>query len=247
MILISGPCVLENKDLACDIAGYLKELADELGIDYVFKGSFDKANRTAVDSYRGPGCLAGSNILRQIKKLGIRTTSDFHEVWQLFHLDTFAGNMVDIIQIPAFLCRQTDLIQAAAKTGRIVNVKKGQFLNPNDVGYIRVKAKGCKEFWITERGTTVGYQTFVDFKLFPAMKKWGTLIFDATHPAGHRRFVPWLAKAACAVGVDGLFIEVYPDPEEAKCDGLVSMALKDMKPLLEECLEIHHMVNRSSG
>ena len=246
MILISGPCVLENKDLACDIAGYLKELTDGLGIDYVFKGSFDKANRTAVDSFRGPGIYGGADILQAVKQqIGVKTTTDVHIPRHCWHIGI--ADHVDILQIPAFLCRQTDLIQAAASTGKIVNVKKGQFLNPDDVGYIREKAKGCKEFWITERGTSVGYQTFVDFKLFPVMKKWGTLIFDATHPAGHRRFVPQLARAACAVGVDGLFIEVYPDPEEAKCDGLVSMAPRDMKPLLEECLEIHHVVNRLSG
>ena len=241
MKLISGPCVLENGQLAVDIAGYMKELTDELGIDYIFKGSFDKANRSSIDSFRGPGLWDGCEILRNVKKyVGCRTTSDIHEGWQTKYIKY--QDAIDIVQIPAFLCRQTDLIRAAARLDKIINVKKGQWLNPDDVGYIREKARGAKEFWITERGTACGYLTFVDFKLFPAMKKWGTLILDCTHPAGHRRFVPNLAKAGCAVGVDGLFMEVYPDPDTAKCDGACSVALRDVKPLLEQCLEIQEVV-----
>jgi 2-dehydro-3-deoxyphosphooctonate aldolase (KDO 8-P synthase) len=240
MILIAGPCVLENVQLAVDIAGYLKELTDELGIDYVFKGSFDKANRSAVDSFRGPGIYDGVDILEVVKRqVGVRVTTDVHEVQQTYNVGI--ADCVDILQIPAFLCRQTDLLLAAAKTGKIVNVKKGQFLNPDDIGYIwgKVNSVGCKELWITERGSCFGYDLVVDFRLFPSMKKWGKVIFDATHTAKQRIFVPRLARAACGVGVDGLFMEVYPEPEKALCDGAVSVALKDVKPILEDCLNIN--------
>lgn len=245
-ILIAGPCVLEDIDTALLIAETLKDLTSTYGFRYIFKASFDKANRTSLFSYRGPGLEKGLEMLALIKeRYNVPITTDVHETWQV---DPVA-QVVDIIQIPAFLCRQTDLLLAASKTGRIINVKKGQFLSPWDTKYIVEKAKAYAppEVWLTERGTTFGYRNLVvDFRSIPIMKQYADkVIFDATHSvqlpgagegksSGEREFVPSLIRASVAVGADGVFMEVHPNPEKALCDGPNSIPLKDLELIFQQ-------------
>jgi 2-dehydro-3-deoxyphosphooctonate aldolase (KDO 8-P synthase) len=256
-LLIAGPCVIEDYETTLKTAEYLKQITDELKIPLVFKSSFDKANRTSIDSYRGPGFAEGLNILKKIKQdLNVKIISDIHLPEQAEE----ASKTLDIIQIPAFLCRQTDLISAACKTGKPVNIKKGQFLSPWECKNIINKAEesGSKSISITERGTTFGYNNLVvDFRSIDIVRDMGVpVIFDATHSvqlpggginssAGNREFAPVLAKAAIAVGADGLFIETHPDPDKALCDGPNSIELNKMKEVLTMLLNIKKAISHA--
>lgn len=238
--------MLEDLDTALYIAETLKALTSKFGFDYIFKASFDKANRTSLYSYRGPGLKKGLEMLSSIKeKCQVKITTDVHETWQVQPVSEVA----DVLQIPAFLCRQTDLLVTAGKTGKIVNVKKGQFLSPWDTKYVveKVKAGSPLEVWLTERGTSFGYRNLVvDFRGFPVMKEYADrVIFDATHSVqlpggaegksgGERHFVPYLIRAAVAVGVDGIFMEVHPEPEKALCDGPNSLPLSELEKIFSE-------------
>jgi 2-dehydro-3-deoxyphosphooctonate aldolase (KDO 8-P synthase) len=248
--LVAGPCVIEDFDTTFHVCDALKTVTRKLNIPFLFKASFDKANRTSVDSFRGPGFEQGLAILEEIKsRLNVKVISDIHLPDQAAP----AAKVLDVIQIPAFLCRQTDLILAACRTGRPVSVKKGQFLAPKDCRNILAKAAstGNPHIAITERGTSFGYNNLVvDFRSIPILKQMGVpVIFDATHSvqlpgggitssAGDREFIPTLAKAAMAAGADGLFMETHPDPSRALCDGPNSMPLADMGPLLATLLAI---------
>jgi 2-dehydro-3-deoxyphosphooctonate aldolase (KDO 8-P synthase) len=244
LFLIAGPCVLESETLAAEIAGHLVELTTTLGLPFVFKASFDKANRTSGKSYRGVGLEEGLRILARIKdRFGCRLLTDVHEPSQI----KAAAKVIDILQIPAFLCRQTDLLEAAGGSGRAVNVKKGQFLAPEDVDHIaaKLKAAGCRDYFITERGTTFGYHNLVvDMRSLAIMRQAGhRVVFDATHSVqrpggngattgGDREFAPVLARAAVAAGVDGLFIETHPHPDRSPSDGPNMIPLAQMDGLL---------------
>ena len=243
--LIAGPCVLESREHALDIASSLKELCEELGIGLVFKTSFDKANRTSLKSARGLGLDAALNVFAEVKsRLDVPITTDVHLPDQCAE----AAEIVDLLQIPAFLCRQTDLLLAAAATGRPVNVKKGQFLAPWDMENVvsKITESGNPDVMVTDRGTSFGYNTLVsDFRGLPIMARGGTpVIFDATHSVqqpgglggtsgGQREFVPVLSRAAVAVGVAGLFIETHEDPDNAPSDGPNMVPLAQMRGLLE--------------
>ncbi|WP_457551919.1 3-deoxy-8-phosphooctulonate synthase [Desulfobacula sp.] len=252
--LIAGPCVIENYDTTFLIADHLKKITSLLDIPFIFKASFDKANRTSLQSFRGPGFEEGLNILGSIKKeLDVPIISDIHLPDQAQK----AARILDVIQIPAFLCRQTDLILAACDTGKPVNIKKGQFLSPLECQNILNKTteSGNTNICITERGSSFGYNNLVvDFRSIPIIKSMGVpIVFDATHSvqlpggatnssAGERQFVPTLSKAAIAAGAHGLFIETHPDPEKALCDGPNSMPLNDMKDFLSALLMIKKAV-----
>ena len=248
--LIAGPCVIEDFDTTFEICSTLKAVTKELDIPFLFKASFDKANRTSVDSFRGPGFKQGLSILETVKsRLDVMVISDIHLPDQAVP----AAQVLDVIQIPAFLCRQTDLILAACRTGRPVSVKKGQFLAPGDCRHILDKAAstGNPHIAITERGTSFGYNNLVvDFRSIHILRQMGVpVIFDATHSvqlpgggltasAGDRKFIPTLAKAAVAAGAHGLFMETHPEPSKALCDGPNSLPLAEMKALLETLLAI---------
>jgi 2-dehydro-3-deoxyphosphooctonate aldolase (KDO 8-P synthase) len=248
--LIGGPCAIETEELCLEVGSHLKKVCDELGILYIFKASYDKANRTSGKSFRGPGIERGLEILAKVgARLGVPVLTDVHTEEQA----TRAGQVVDILQIPAFLCRQTDLISCAVETGRIVNIKKGQFLSPGEMGQIVAKATaaGGSRLLLTERGTTFGYNNLVaDMRSIPILRRFGfPVIFDATHSvqlpggggdksAGQREFAPVLAQAAVAAGADGVFIETHPNPERALSDGPNSIRLPEMRALLERLLRI---------
>ena len=243
-VLISGPCVIEDEKTTFDIASHLKQITGELHIPFVFKASYDKANRTAITSYRGPGIQKGLEILGRIKsELGVRVLSDVHRITEVAD----AADVLDIIQVPAFLCRQTDLIRAIAATRKPINIKKGQFVAPWDIPHIAGKATGSgdRQVIITERGTMFGYNNLVvDFRGIKIIRDAGwPVVFDATHSVqlpggagassgGQREFAPLLARAAIAAGVDGIFMEVHKDPEKALCDGPNSLRLDDLYDLL---------------
>jgi 2-dehydro-3-deoxyphosphooctonate aldolase (KDO 8-P synthase) len=244
--LIAGPCALESRAHALDMASALKELAGKLGIGLVYKTSFDKANRTSAKSARGMGLDAALPIFAEIRdKLGLPVLTDVHDATQCARV----AQAVDILQIPAFLCRQTDLLIAAAQTGKVVNVKKGQFLAPWDMANVVAKITGAgnSKVLVTERGVSFGYNTLVsDMRALPILKETGApVIFDATHSVqqpggqgatsgGERQYVPVLSRAAIAVGVAGLFIETHQDPDQAPSDGPNMLPLKDMEPLLRQ-------------
>jgi 2-dehydro-3-deoxyphosphooctonate aldolase (KDO 8-P synthase) len=237
VFLIAGPCVAESYDLCEQVAGQLKEITDRLGMEFVFKASFDKANRSSISSSRGPGIDHGLAILESIRnKLGVRVLTDVHESYQAQEV----AEVADVLQIPALLCRQTDLIQAAAGTGKIVNIKKGQFMAPADMALVAEKAKAASEVWLCERGTSFGYRDLVvDMRSLVTMRGMGKVVFDATHStAGNRSFAPALARAAVAVGVDGLFIETHPDPDRALSDGPSMVPLGEMDELLRRLVHI---------
>lgn len=250
-ILIAGPCVIESREHCLKIAQEIKKISEDLKMEIVFKSSFDKANRTSLDSYRGPGLKKGLEILSLVKKeTGLKVLTDVHETCQVEE----TANIVDIIQIPAFLCRQTDLLIASAKTGKVVNVKKGQFLAPEDMKFAveKLVKNGAKEIFLTERGTFFGYHNLVvDFRSIPIMKEFGVkVIFDATHSVqkpsssegksgGESQFIPLLAKAAAAVGADGFFFEVHDNPQKALSDGANSLKLEYFKKLLVKIFEIY--------
>ncbi len=252
LVLIAGPCVIETFDATIETAAFLKDLTDELQIPFIFKTSYDKANRTSLGSYRGPGMSKGLEIISSIKgKLGVRVISDVHR----FHEIAPAAQILDIIQVPAFLCRQTDFILAISEAGKPVNIKKGQFLAPWDVGHVieKVVSTGNRQVLVTERGTTFGYNNLVvDLRGLAIMRDMGwPVIFDATHSVqlpggagktsgGQREFVPSVARAAVAAGVDGIFLEVHKDPECALCDGPNSLPLHSVRPLLEQLKAIRN-------
>ena len=253
--LIAGPCAIESEEMAMDIAEKMKAITDKLGIDYTFKGSFDKANRTSIHSKRGLGIDEGLKILRKVKDTyNIPVATDIHESWQADPV----GKVVDIVQIPAFLCRQTDLLVAAAKTGKCINIKKAQFLAPWDMKNClqKVVESGNSNVMLCERGTSFGYNTLVvDMTGLVEMKKFGyPVIFDATHSVqkpggkgdatgGNREYVEYLAKAAIAVGVDGLFMETHQNPDEAWSDGPNMVKLDDMEELLTKLVKVYEAVH----
>ena len=246
LFFIGGPCVIESEDLVFEVAGALKEITTHLGIPYIFKASYDKANRSSGHSFRGPGIEKGLAILDKVKtQLNIPVLSDVHGVEEL----DAVKDVLDIIQIPAFLCRQTDLVQKAVEIGAIVNIKKGQFLAPWDMKYVLDKAvdAGSEDILLTERGVSFGYNNLVsDMRAIPIMREWGyPVVFDATHSvqlpgglgscsSGQREFALHLANAACAVGADGLFFEVHPDPDQGLSDGPNMVALKDIEAILKQ-------------
>jgi 2-dehydro-3-deoxyphosphooctonate aldolase (KDO 8-P synthase) len=253
--LIGGPCAIESEPLCLKIAASLKKTCEKLGIAYVFKASYDKANRTSDTSFRGPGLEAGLEILAMVRdELDVPILTDVHSEAQV----AAAGQVADVLQIPAFLCRQTDLIVAAIKTGRIVNIKKGQFLSPVEMGQVVKKAEsaGGKKIMVTERGTTFGYNNLVsDMRSIPIMRRFGyPVIFDATHSvqlpggggdksSGQREFAPVLARCAVAAGVDGVFIETHPDPDKALSDGPNMVPLSEMAKVLESLVRVREAVS----
>ena len=257
LVLIAGPCALESRGHAIETASALKEIAQKLGIALVYKTSFDKANRTGPRSARGLGLEAALPIFAEIRdKFGIPVLTDVHEPAQC----AYAAKAVDILQIPAFLCRQTDLLVAAAKTGRPINVKKGQFLAPWDMANVVAKIIGAgnRNVLVTERGVSFGYNTLVsDFRALPILKRTGApVIFDATHSVqqpggqgaasgGEREFVPVLARAAVAVGVAGIFIETHEDPDRAPSDGPNMIPLKDLPELVRTLMEFDRLAKAS--
>ena len=252
--LIAGPCQMESRDHAFDMAGALKEITGKLGLDFIYKSSFDKANRTSLGAQRGVGLDAAMAIFADLRQdLGLAVITDVHERDQC----ATVAEVVDILQIPAFLCRQTDLLLAAAATGKVVNVKKGQFLAPWDMANVvsKITGSGNRNVLLTERGTSFGYNTLVtDFRALPQMAETGApVIFDATHSVaqpgglggssgGQREFAPVLARAAIAVGVAGLFIETHQDPDTAPSDGPNMIALADMPALLEQLKALDDVV-----
>jgi len=254
LTLIAGPCVIENKKLCLWIASALKRTCDRLGILYVFKSSFDKANRTSAKSFRGPGLEAGLKVLTSVRaEVGVPVLTDIHTEAQA----AIAGKVVDILQIPAYLCRQTDLLEAAAVTGKIVNLKKAQFLSPIEMGQAveKVKRAGGKKILLTERGTTFGYNNLVaDMRSIPILKQLGCpVIFDATHSVqlpggggdssgGQREFAPVLARAALAAGAHGIFIETHPRPDRALSDGPNMIPLIEMPALLRSLRKVFNAV-----
>lgn len=254
LVLIAGPCVLEDYKTTFAIASHLKDLTAHLDIPFVFKASYDKANRTAIDSYRGPGIKNGLAMLKKIKTdLNINILSDVHQVDEVRQ----AAEVLDVIQIPAFLCRQTDLITTAARTGKPINLKKGQFLAPWDMTHVvkKVESTGNRKILLTERGNMFGYNNLVvDFRNISIMQQSGyPVIFDATHSiqlpggagkssGGQREFAPILAGSAVAAGADGIFLEVHMDPEKALCDGPNSLKLDDLEELLVKLKTIREVV-----
>ncbi|MBI2988586.1 MAG: 3-deoxy-8-phosphooctulonate synthase [Deltaproteobacteria bacterium] len=258
LALIAGPCVIEGEASALKHASYLKEVADRVGIPFIFKSSYDKANRTSVESYRGPGIEKGLKILARVKEeVGVPLLTDVHEKEQV----PLARETVDILQIPAFLCRQTDFVIAVAKSGRIVNIKKGQFLAPWDLRHVveKITSTGNEQIMVTERGVSFGYNNLVaDMRSLVALRELGyPVVFDATHSlqlpgglgnasGGERRFIPALARAGVAAGVDALFMEVHEDPDHALSDGPNSLPLKEVEGLLKIVKEIDGLLKGRS-
>lgn len=252
--LIAGPCVIESRDEIMIIANELKKITDNMGVDFYFKASFDKANRTSISSYRGPGITKGLEILGEVKeRYGLKICTDIHESWQAEKV----AEVADIIQIPAFLCRQTDLLVSAAKTGKIINVKKAQFLAPLDMRNVieKIEQSGNHKILICERGTSFGYNNLVvDMTGIYEMKKLGyPVVFDATHSVqkpggmgkatgGNREYVEPLAKAAIAAGADALFCEVHKNPDKALSDGPNMVKLSDFEGMLEKILKVYEVV-----
>lgn len=253
-MLIAGPCVIESEENVMLIAETMKGIAERLDLDYYFKASFDKANRTSISSYRGPGVEEGLRILQKVKDLyGLKIATDIHEPWQAAK----AAETADLLQIPAFLCRQTDLLAAAAKTGKIINVKKAQFLAPWDMANVvkKLEEMGNRNILLCERGTSFGYNTLVvDMTGITEMKKLGyPVVMDATHSVqkpgskgnatgGNRAYVEPLAKAAIAAGADALFFEVHPDPDNALSDGPNMVFLGEFEAMLKRILKVYHVV-----
>ena len=256
LVIVAGPCVLEGEEVALETGRRAKAICSRLGLPYVFKASFDKANRTSLRSFRGPGLEGGLALLEKVRKeLGCPVLTDIHEAWQAAPV----AEVADVLQIPAFLCRQTDLLVAAARTGRPLNVKKAQFLAPEDMKNVVEKCReaGNDKVILCERGTTFGYrQLVVDFRSLPLMRELGCpVMFDATHSVqtpggqggssgGDRRFVLPLARAAVSLGIDALFLETHPDPDSAKSDGPNMVPLDRLEALLEELVAIDGVVRR---
>ena len=256
-VLISGPCVIEDEDTCFATARELKRIAGGLYIPFIFKSSYDKANRTSGQAYRGPGIKEGLRILKRIKEeLGVPVLSDVHEVSQVAQ----AAEVLDVLQVPALLSRQTDLIVEAARSGSVVNIKKGQFLAPWEMEQVLAKAlsTGNSNIIVTERGTCFGYNNLVaDMRSIPILRGFNQpVIFDVTHSlqlpgaqavasGGERRFIPFMARAAVAVGLDGVYMEVHPDPDRALCDGPNSLPLKSLRPLLVQLKQMDELVKRA--
>jgi 2-dehydro-3-deoxyphosphooctonate aldolase (KDO 8-P synthase) len=257
LTLIAGPCIIEDEGKTLEIARYLKELTGKIEIPFIFKASYDKANRTSREGYRGPGLIRGLEILQRVREdLDIPVLSDVHRFEEIDP----AARVLDVLQIPAFLCRQTDFVAEVAKKAQAVNIKKGQFLAPWDAAHILEKsaAAGNENLMLTERGTSFGYNNLVvDFRAFPILRRMGyPVIFDATHSVqlpggagkasgGDRRMVPGLARAAVAAGIDGLFLEVHPEPDRALCDGPNSLALDSLPALLTTLKRIDAVVRET--
>lgn len=255
-VLIAGPCVAEDLQLCLDVAADLAAICRKIGMGYVFKASYDKANRSSGDSYRGPGLETGLEWLRTVREqVGVPVTSDVHEVSQTAP----AADTLDCLQIPAFLCRQTDLLLAAGRTGRAVNVKKGQFMAPWDMEQAveKIRSTGNDQILLTERGTSFGYNRLVtDFRSIPQMQKFAPVVFDVTHSVqepgglgatsgGRREYAPVLAAAAMAAGADALFIETHPDPDCAKSDPATQLPLTEMEGLLKRSVEIFRTARKT--
>ena len=254
--LIAGPCVIESMQLQLDTAGTLKQITDELGIPFIFKSSFDKANRTSVAGFRGPGIEAGLKVLAEVKKqIGVPVLTDVHEYTPMDEV----ASVVDVLQTPAFLCRQTDFIQKVARAGKPVNIKKGQFLSPWEMKHVADKAlaTGNKDIMVCERGASFGYNNLVsDMRSLSVMRDTGCpVVFDATHSVqlpggaggssgGQREFVPVLSRAAMAVGIAGIFMETHPNPAEALSDGPNAWPLDRMRALLETLMAIDQVTKR---
>ena len=259
LFVIAGPCVIESAEICLTVGRHVKAICDKLGLAYVFKASFDKANRSSNSSFRGPGLTDGLVVLDRVKKeLGAPVLTDIHEPAQA----AVAAKVVDILQVPAFLARQTDLLVACGRTGRIVNVKKGQFMSPQEMGLAVEKVRSCgnDNVMLTERGTFFGYNRLVnDFTALPVMKSFGVpVVFDVTHstqqPAamgnqsgGNPQYSPLLARAAVAAGVDGLFLECHPEPKKAKSDAATMLALDDVASLLTSCRNIAEITRPRAG
>jgi len=257
LVMIAGPCVIESAAATLEIARALKEIAGELSLPLIFKASYDKANRTSLTSYRGPGLMPGLEILARVQaEVGLPVLSDVHRVSEVAP----AARVLDVLQIPAFLSRQTDLVVAAAATGKAVNLKKSQFLAPWDMQSVVDKARstGNRQILLTERGTMFGYNNLVvDFRSLPLLKELGCpVVLDVTHSVqlpggqgtcsgGQRQFIPALARAGVAVGVDALFMEVHPDPDKALCDGPNSLPLTDVLPLWRELKALHRFLREA--
>lgn len=254
LMVIAGPCVIESEEMVMQIAKQMKEICDRLDVEYYFKASFDKANRTSISSFRGPGIEEGIKILKKVKDTyALKIVTDIHEPWQA----EVVSDVVDIIQIPAFLCRQTDLLVAAAHTGKIINVKKAQFLAPWDMKNVvtKIEESGNRNIMLCERGTSFGYNTLVvDMTGIQEMKKFGyPVVFDATHSVqkpggkgnatgGNREYVEALAKAAIAAGADALFFEVHPDPDNALSDGPNMVYLNEFEDMMKRILKVYEAV-----
>ncbi len=256
LVFIMGPCVIENADITFQTARFLRDLTRKLDIPFIFKASFDKANRTSIHSFRGPGMEKGLEILSEVKhRLGVPVISDIHVAEQA----AVAAEVLDIIQVPAFLCRQTDFLLAAARMKKPLNIKKGQFLSPWDVANIteKIYSTGNRQVTVTERGSSFGYNNLVvDFRGIQIIRDTGVpVIFDATHSVqlpggsgdrsgGQREYAPLLARAAVAAGADGIFMEVHPDPDQALCDGPNSLPLTALEPLLKELVAIRRAIGQ---
>ena len=250
LFFIAGPCVVESREICLKIASELAELSEKNRVDIIFKASYDKANRTSMNSFRGPGPQEGLKILELVRKeSGLPLLTDIHDASQVAN----AAGIVDVIQIPAFLCRQTDLLRSAGLSGKIVNIKKGQFMSPDEMLYSIEKAGA--NTWITERGTFFGYNRLVvDFTGIPILKSFGKpVVFDATHSvqmpgggqgcsSGNREMAVPLARAALTMGVDGLFFEIHPDPDKALCDGPNSLSVEDFRKNLPKLIELHEFL-----
>lgn len=255
LFLIAGPDTLESQQLALDVAGYIKPIAEKLGILYVFKGSFDKANRSSHKSYRGPGLEGGLKIMEEVKRqIGVPVLTDVHEDTPLAEV----ASVIDVIQTPAFLCRQTNFMQNVAKTGRPINVKKGQFMSPWEMGNVieKMKAVAPHQFMLCERGFSFGYNNLVaDMRGLAIMRQYAPVVFDGTHTVqlpggqgtasgGMREMIPVLARAAVGAGISGLFMETHPDPDSALCDGPNSLPLDKIAELLETLVELDRVVKK---
>ncbi len=257
-LFILGPCVIESEPFLREIGPAIRGIADAAGVDFIFKASYDKANRSSIRSFRGIGCEAGCRLLAEVgAELGVPVTTDVHTAGEI----SIAAEFIDVLQIPAFLCRQTDLIEAAAKSGRVVNVKKGQFLAPWDVKNIadKLDAFGCENYFFTERGTSFGYNNLVaDMRSIPWMQEDGLrVVFDATHSVqrpggegassgGDGRLAPVLARSAVAAGCDGIFMETHPDPSKALSDGPNQVPLDKLGDVLHQLREIYTLVRRTA-
>jgi 2-dehydro-3-deoxyphosphooctonate aldolase (KDO 8-P synthase) len=265
LFLIAGPCVIESETHARTMADAIQRIAADLGIPYIFKASYDKANRTSIRSFRGPGLVEGARILRAIAESnGLPVLTDVHTPEDCLRLSKALGPIEAVLQIPAFLCRQTDLLIAAAHTGRAINVKKGQFVAPTDMQHAILKVRDSvaamgngkpARVFLTERGASFGYNNLVvDMRSLPIMRRYAPVVFDATHSVqtpsasngvsgGQPEFIPVLARAAVAAGIDGIFLEVHDDPANAKSDGANALRLDKLKELLEQLLAVHAAVS----
>jgi len=260
LFLIAGPCVIESEEHARGMAEAVQRIAADLGLPYVFKASYDKANRTSIKSFRGPGLVEGTRILREIgRSTGLPVLTDVHTPEDCARVSELLEDVEAMLQIPAFLCRQTDLLVAAAETGRAVNVKKGQFVAPGDMRHAveKIRGSGNERVCLTERGASFGYNNLVvDMRSLPVMREFAPVVFDGTHSVqtpsagngvsgGQPEFIPVLARAAVAAGVDGVFLEVHQDPACAKSDGANALRLDRLRGVLEELLRVHAAVQAS--